>query len=248
MTQGKWPHLPRAPVHEAVFDFRVQLPEDVDHRKLLGLHAQFEKDYPIREERRGFRGQIEIRGGRPVGTAARDLGVHGYFFKNPAGTQIAQFKLDGFTFSRLQPYEHWEPFRAEAERLWNIYKQLSPTVSRAAVRYINHLDLPVPVNDLADYLKLPPKWPDLYNLQASAFLSRVEVSDPTSQLQAILTQALLPPKGPSVITVLVDIDVFKEIHFGQDYAAAWKSIDEFQDVKNNLFFEMITKRSQELCQ
>lgn len=247
MSDPKWTHLERAPIHEAVIDFRVQLPEGVDSSRLLELHSKIKERYPKLEERRAFKGQIEIRQGRPVGTGAMDLGVNGYFFKNEEATQVVQFRLDGFAFSRLKPYQHWKSFRDEAERLWEVYKGLAPSVARVAVRYINHIDLPVPVMRLEDYFNFSPRWPAEERFHGSAFLSRVEVVEPPSQARAILTQALLPPKGQTALTVLLDIDVFKELPFDLDYKAAWQTVDQFQAMKNDLFFGMITEKTRELC-
>src|SRR5207253_4384748 len=88
----------------------------------------------------------------------------GYTFTSSDGLQAFQSRLDGFTFSRLAPYNGWESFCSEARRLWNIYREVTQpqAVTRAAVRYINRLDLPLPIRDLKDYLRTVPEVsPDL---------------------------------------------------------------------------------------
>ena len=66
-------------------------------------------------------------------------GPDGYLFTSVDGRQVVQARLDGFTFSRLKPYDKWESLRDEARELWQHYVQIaSPeTVTRVALRYIN---------------------------------------------------------------------------------------------------------------
>ncbi len=43
----------------------------------------------------------------------RDEGIQGYFYKSDDGKNIARFRKDGFTFSRLKPYTDWESVLVE---------------------------------------------------------------------------------------------------------------------------------------
>src|SRR5258708_20692263 len=63
-----------------------------------------------------------------------------------AGSLVAQFRIDGFTFSKLEPYTTWEEVFAEASRLWQLYvaKAQPPEGIRVAGRDINRLRVPVP--------------------------------------------------------------------------------------------------------
>ena len=65
--------------------------------------------------------------------------------------------MDGFTFSRLKPYETWENLRDEAYRLWQKYREItSPEIIRVALRYINKLEFPLPIKNFSDYLTAAP--------------------------------------------------------------------------------------------
>ncbi|MCO6459644.1 MAG: TIGR04255 family protein [Pirellulaceae bacterium] len=77
-----------------------------------------------------------------------------------------QSRVNGFTFSRLAPYESWEPFRHEARRQWEVYRnRLNPQgVARIAVRCINRIDLPGDSVDLKEYFRTSPEIaPELRN-------------------------------------------------------------------------------------
>ena len=43
--------------------------------------------------------------------------VDGYVFTSADGKQVVQYRLDGFTFSRLRPYTRWEEVFAEAQKV-----------------------------------------------------------------------------------------------------------------------------------
>jgi hypothetical protein len=71
----------------------------------------------------------------------------GWRFVSPDKLHVFQARLNGFTFSRLPPYVDWESFRTEARRLWDLYRAVANPIAptRIAVRYINRLDLPLPI-------------------------------------------------------------------------------------------------------
>lgn len=41
-----YPHLPNAPIVEALIDFRVRLPDGFDIEILRALHGEIEEDFP----------------------------------------------------------------------------------------------------------------------------------------------------------------------------------------------------------
>ena len=158
-------------------------------------------------------------------------------------------RLDGFTFSRLQPYQDWGTLRAEAKKLWDIYVVATkPSIFRVAVRYTNVLKIPHPIGDLKDYLKSPPVIPAGISANLTSFLNRLIVTESSVGATAVITSALQSPPSPTEASVILDIDVFKQAQFDFDYAKAWVEIDGFQEIKNNVFFNSITKKTEEIYQ
>jgi uncharacterized protein (TIGR04255 family) len=151
-------HLKNAPITEAVIDFRVRIPTGVSLDHFRVAHESFANDYPRREERHSTEFSLPI-GGAPTAPSTK-RSVQGYFFHSHDGLQIVQFRLDGFTFSRLRPYHTWDAFLSEALRLWKVYEKVvnHAEISRVAVRYINHIRLPLPV-ELHEHLTAPPAVP-----------------------------------------------------------------------------------------
>jgi len=134
-------HYARAPITEAIIDLRVELPEDKSVSDLESVHKGLETAYPMMKHRSlaVFHGEI---GNQGAAAAASSKNI-GFLLTSQDGKYIFQARLDGFTMSRLAPYENWEPFRDEARRLWNVYRAVAKPakVTRLAVRFINRLDL-----------------------------------------------------------------------------------------------------------
>ncbi|MCX5727781.1 MAG: TIGR04255 family protein, partial [Nitrospirae bacterium] len=149
-------HYARAPLTEALIDIRVELPSEVGLPNLLTLQTGQENTYPNRQECLIAHGEMSV--GSEVRASARQTS-NGYRFSSQDNRQIFQARRDGFAFNRLAPYETWESFRDEARRLWTLYRSIAnpKNITRIGVRYINRLDLPLPITDFKGYLRTVPE-------------------------------------------------------------------------------------------
>ena len=153
-------------------------------------------------------------------------------------------------FSQLAPYDHWEVFREQALRAWNHYEAtLCPQrIVRVGVRYINRIEIPVAPSghiDLDQYFRTGPKVaPELPQVMKTYFLRlELPMADPNSIL--IITQTAVPPTKPGFLATLLDLDaVMQNLDFNSD--AAWKTIDELREHKNQAFEACITDLTREL--
>ena len=105
-----------------------------------------------------------------------DSNQTGYKYTSADGKYIAQFRLDGFTLSRMEPYTVGEDLRSEAARLWEIYNKVAnvSTVTRVAARYINLMRVPMDdLKEFGDYLVCPPEVPEALPQGVSSFLTRI---------------------------------------------------------------------------
>jgi hypothetical protein len=114
MNQRPQPHLPNAPITEALLDSRVGLPSGTRLKQLDAMHASIRDRYPKRRTRRRIEGTLESQGDdlRLTPSPAKE---DGYLFSSADGKRIVQARLDGFTFNRLKPYDTWEALRDEAK-------------------------------------------------------------------------------------------------------------------------------------
>jgi uncharacterized protein (TIGR04255 family) len=241
------PHYDKAPITEALIDIRVEVSSDLRFEDLQGL-KQHLGDYP-QEETRNL-GQATLQFGPEVQAVAHQK-PWGLLFRNGSNNQVVQFRLDGFTFSRLEPYETWERLRDEARRLWNIYRGLvkPKAVTRAAVRYINVLHLPGKRVEPEDYLhtfprvseKLPPEMRDFgpfgLNLQM-----------PQSDLKGVLVlnEAMALPRAPGTVSIVLDLDLYVERPPVTDEDQLWAFFEKLRDRKNLYFEACITDKTREI--
>jgi uncharacterized protein (TIGR04255 family) len=238
-------YLTHAPIVEAVIDFRVLRRPNVAPDEFRNLSEQLGAGYgqprPVRA--------LEARFGVHEGELIEPRSVQspmGWIYR--ADAALAQFRIDGFTFNKLEPYTTWEQVFGEANRLWAIYVQIARPneVSRVAVRYVNRLRLPGPA-ELGQYLEAPPVLPPPIPQAIREFLSRVVVGDDARQASAILTQALEASLDPTVIPLLLDIDAFKDLVAVQPNDGGIPAIfEQLRQLKNAIFFASITEMTAEM--
>jgi uncharacterized protein (TIGR04255 family) len=235
---------PRASVIETIIDFQVELAEEV---KLPGLERCHDAAYPSKEKLNVPVPPVDFGRGDSTVMTSRHTG---FLFASADKKQLFQARGDGFTVHRLAPYQGWEPFRDEARRLWDIYKQTARArkVTRAAVRCLNRLDLPSPVVEMKDYLRTSPEVsPDLPQGLAGFFM---ELSIPLEDIKStlLLREKVVPPVEPGVVSVVLDIDLFRSDEIPTDDAGLWALIESFRTRKNEVFEACITNRVREVIQ
>jgi uncharacterized protein (TIGR04255 family) len=239
-------HLKNAPIAEALIDIRIKMSGDFAVENLKKLQSSISPQYSENHEIRSISYRFESG---KIMEKEMDS-VIGYRFLSNDGKQIYQTRLDGFTFNRLKPYESWDSFKNEAYRLWKYYAGLVSieTITRIAVRYINHLEIPIFANNMNEYISAPLGIPPNLELGLISSLTRFVMCEPDSGATAIITQAMEPITNDKKATIILDIDVFKESPFGKEDAEAWKMIENFRKIKNDVFFKSIKKKTEELFQ
>lgn len=189
-----YPHLSKAPIVEAVIDFRVKLPSDFKLEVFHPLRGRLAEDYPNVEEQQIIEQMVIQEPGQVAEVSTRLSGIHGHRLLSKDGRNVAQLRRDGFTFSRLNPYTNWEDVFGEAWRLWGRYAETAKPaeVSRIAVRYINRMLLPLPFSDPREYLNAPPVIAEGWPSNMRTFLSRIVLHEPENAISLNVIQALEP--------------------------------------------------------
>jgi uncharacterized protein (TIGR04255 family) len=244
-------HLARAPIVEALIDLRIHAAETVtvealekalDHRNF-----GYRKKGPILRGHFGI--MINPTETPPAQSMHGSSAIIGTRLHSTDDKYVAQFTTEGFTLSRLEPYDSWERLVEEAKRVWVEYMGcVAPTqIHRTATRYINNLRLPMTSGDRFErFLTAMPNMPPDFPQVCSSFLQRFVVEDEICGATAILTQALeqFTPKPP--VPVIIDIDVFRETRFAPDGAEVWDFLDTLRGLKNRFFFGMLTEQAVSL--
>jgi uncharacterized protein (TIGR04255 family) len=240
-------HLQHAPITEALVDLRAAPTVEFGGGEVLDrLKSSLSDRYPKYSERRAFEARLEVRKGQALVPKGTDKGLHGHFFESEDGRNIAQFRVDGFTYNRLAPYTDGDYLITEALRLWELHAEVARPlmVSRVALRYINILKLPAQA-DIRTVLTRVPATPEGSPGRVQGFLTRVETLDAESGRRVITTQALAPGMPPDRVNVVIDIDAFQMGDFGVSPAALRPTLDELRELKNAVFFGSITEQAAE---
>lgn len=236
------------PITEALIDIRVELGSDITLSDLENLHEKIKSHYPKKRIRHRWEGVIEFKEQEGARAVSKDLGPDGYFFWSADDKQAVQYRLDGFTFNRLHPYQDWDAMHSEAKPLWDLYLTSARPlqVTRLALRYINSIDIPAKSFLLEDYFTAPPKVAEGLSQLIEEFLSRIVISFPELDAKAIVTQTTQPPKGPEVTSILFDLDVFRQVRLQADSPEIWQILSKLRDLKNDIFDKSITEKTKEL--
>jgi len=236
-------HLRNAPITEAVIDFRVVLPKEFRPEILRDAKSRLANEYSKSDEQEGFGGTIELRVGQATQNV-RDIGFQGIWLKSEDEKTVAQFRINGFTLNRLKPYAGWDAFFEAAMRAWSVYVDLAKpqSVTRIALRYINHMPLPGVGAELNDFIhtapRLPPSVPDVL----SGFATRVVLEHPERRVSANVVQVLEVGMDSSATTLLLDIDAHKVGDFSVTKEVLAGILQDLRAYKNNIFFGSLTDR------
>ncbi len=240
-------HLPNAPIREALVDFRLVARKPFDrpgNRDALG--QRLAPHYTSCEEMRRAEAHLGFQKGRPILQSASENAFLGYAFRSADGKDVAQFRVDGFTYNRLAPYVSGDHLIAEAVRLWPLYLEAADPgeTKRIAVRYINQMDS-ASLGAALEWLAAPPPQPVGGLPEIGAFSTRFVSLDPKLDLSIITTSSLGPPMGGNFRLVL-DVDASITRDFRSDDVAGLRVVlEQLRELKNRAFFESISERAVE---
>lgn len=242
-----FPNLERAPSIEAVIHWQAHASRPLNQETLREELLQRFPDYPMCQPQRG----IEIEASEtPDGTSQVFHRTHwdGFRLKDEHNRHVAQFTRMGVVFSRLEPYEKWESFQAEAIRFWNIFLELAaPTaIQRLGVRYINRI--PLSNNEQpSDYLKIVPPPLSELNFFAESFFYEDTYQVPGYPYRINWVRTLQPqqPSLSDVQALILDIDVSTTAFFDLERETLVQKLAEMRWLKNKVFFSCITQTALE---
>jgi uncharacterized protein (TIGR04255 family) len=230
-----------------LLDIRVELPPETTLATLAGFHDLVRERYPLREERRFEQIQFRLNAGEST-ELSRTGAATGYLFRSLSNEKAVQARLDGFTLNKLRPYESWELLRDEARELWNTYIGIeSPLrVSRLALRFINRLELPLPLASFKDFILTTPEVAPTLPQGLSDFFMRLVIPNPGLDGAAVVHETIGTPIGADHVPLIFDIDSFATVAFDPTSEDIWNRFEQLRDFKNEVFFGSLTERCVEL--
>jgi uncharacterized protein (TIGR04255 family) len=240
------PHYRNAPITEAVLDLRVAPRPDLKVEELAKVIAGDEVAYPTVEAMNAVTGSMMVT---PVASATNTVTTHiGFVFRHKDGRYLHQARLDGFTLSELPKYSRWQDLRDEAFRRWSQYRDIvrPAGVRRAALRYVNRIDVPEPLTDIESYLRTYPFISDSLPQMIDGYFLQLGIPLQKIGGRATITEAIIQPQRPGIVSIVLDIDVFKEYSTPASEQEAWSMLDQIRDIKNDIFEACITDKTREL--
>jgi len=239
-----FPHLPAAPIVEAVIHWQARAERPWTPDDLQAKLAERLPDYPHREAQRQF--VVEMQGmmaeDESHTTTSQRGGWCGLRVSTADKRYIAQFTRDGLVLSRLQPYEHWDKFSSEARRLWGIFIELATPseVQRLGVRFINRITS-AKLDNLKAYLKEPPTCPCSLPLSAFTYQSSFRVPDRPFEVGVVKMMQPAIPFATQDFGLILDIAVLTSKPIPCDDATLDRLLPEMRWLKNRIFFELLTE-------
>lgn len=243
-----YPNLPNAPISEALINIRVELP-NADLDTLRAFHGRIRSQYPKLKERMAVTAQltpehVQTGHGRKP---------QGFFFTSDDDRQVVQVRPEAFGFSRLRPYENWEALRDEARRVWREFVHVArpQKVTQVSLRYTNHIALPLPVRDFADFFRtIPTLSPQLPQAVSGMFMQLLIPYGENCRAEVVEGLNVPAPTAarPSYASMpfLFDINVVQAVTAPGDSDEVWMHLERLRAIKNQVFFESLTPQALEL--
>jgi uncharacterized protein (TIGR04255 family) len=249
---SEWEVFRKSPITEAIIDVQVSPPKALNVQELELTDSPIRTVYPDRKSIRMimFQGNVTIEMGQVPQLGMASRGDHiGFAFTSEDRQAVFQWRLNGFSHHKLKPYTDWKTFKASAASLWQEYCAVAHPefVTRLGVRFVNLIEIPIPVLDFKDFLTTVPEIGDGVPQGLTGLFMRLELPDTDTGNVAIVTEAMTPlaPESNNV-GIIFDIDtVFQSTMNASNGTEMWAKLDQLRDLKNRVFFQSLTERTKE---
>lgn len=239
--------FPNAPIIEALVDFKVKFTDPIDMDRLKEFANTLGDRFSERTTKKQLSAGIHLGEEGPPEVDVKSS-EQGFVLKTKENDCAIQVQRDGFTFSTLKPYKQWESTRDEAKEYWIRYKEfLGPsTIKRLALRYINRIDIPLPLSDFREYVRTCPEVAPGIPQAVTNFFFKVVVPDPETGAWSNIISTMTPQDDENILPLILDIDVFFQKEYDIDSEEIWKDLEKLREFKNKIFFSSITEKAREL--
>ena len=242
---------PNPPIREALLDIRTIIPPGTDLQIFASYQEKVKDRFPVKEDRFIWGGGFQFKPGSAPEIVAPSGGPYGFSFRSSVGNKIVQARKDGFTFNKLRPYENWDVFQPEAKTLWEHFVDVvkPKSVSRLALRYINCIEIPLPIGSFKEYLLTVPEVAEGMPQGLAKFFMQLVVPKDISGAIANITETMEPINTErNILPFILDIDVYRNVNFDPADEKIWGMFDELRGYKNLIFKKSVTPKCEELFQ
>ena len=240
----------KAPILEAVLEFRWSSPKPLDELKsalALPAYEGFVEPKP----------RVNISASINAAQESNTFGVSqqqtqiGYQTALRDGSEIVFLEQEGFVYIQRAPYDRWERFSKRALSL------LDPTISalnvtglsRVGLRFINRIDVPSHNGkgiNTDDYITIKFDGPRPDRGIIEEFQMRVVKPTDKEGISYALFVATSPSPLPEHSAIILDIDVFTQHPVPSSGSGLDSILATMRNEKNDIFERCITEKAREL--
>lgn len=240
----KWPHLKNAPITEAVIEFQFDGSEKIAIESLESIAEKLKELYPNQDQKRGSVIKALIKDTGPE-TEIVDKGIVGITARSENGQKILQLLQDRFALSHLQPYTKWEDLENDTFQVWRFLLEEIKLgyVKRVGVRFINKIEIDMPIKAFSEYMTSAPLIPDGLPQAISVYEQRLIIPNPDIEALAVVTQSMQGlDQEKNVVPIILDIDVGKTGRFSSKEENLKQILGSLREYKNDIFYRNITDK------
>jgi len=243
-TAEQFPILSKAPISEAVVEFRCPQTAWIDHEARITKAKENFQEFQTIEHLKRFVSELEFSLGKPTLHKDKDEGLFGFQMKAPGSpNRTLTFNGDLASYSEQSPYTGWEEFRGVAELVWDTYRTIAnpKEISRVGLRFINRIPIHGPEFRIEQILRTPPVELSGLSVPFVEFLYSDVLAVPDTHYIIKITRAVVRRDGQHHL--VIDIDVACSPGPQMDDSSIIKTLDEMRWLKNKAFFGTITEQA-----
>lgn len=239
----------RPPITECVVELRFDRP--ISHDIISNIVKKYPK-FPFSEAIQESNVEINVEINAKAGAAKVQHTLSGFKLSSVDRTEILMIKPFAISFVKLAPYEGWDSFFSELQSIWAVFEKFQQSkrkISRIGVRYINRIDIPVDGQSgisLERYFYLVPQLPQTHIANVLRFTSQTQIALGYEDMQATVNFASVPSPLINHISILLDLDLFREENIPQNSGNLWAFLGLLRNEKNRLFEASITDATRGL--
>ena len=247
MTKRNFETLKNPPAIEAVLDITVNEVANFNINKLCvkGKDGAFKKRFPKMENVLLFEGMFATGNQNEQNQVSYRNRQLGYSYKSPDEKSLCQFRANGFSYNRLQPYLGWETFVKEGMVNWSAYLALRKNIdiTRIGLRFINMITIADLSVDLSKHFHVVLSSPT--GVGKPKHLKYQYIVDfPDIDCIGIVNFGKMDDASTDSGSFVLDIDIIKQNLSG---SLAEKKIlqylEEMREAKNSIFFGTLTPQT-----
>ena len=248
--ERKFPLLAHPPIVVAICQIKFS-PGTVPLETFLGYDAQIKHRYPIRVGNVNAEIGVpsELRLGENQFTGMSRAKINSYDYRTKEQDLKFVVSEESLVLTDEQPYESWEHFKEKISYILGVYSEVleGKNIERVSIRFINRFVFDTFENP-ADYFNIliSTSGGHGFDYDVMKYGFRLTMSIPNTDIVSIVNHNLEPSPSQKYVYTL-DIDVLDHAQLVFHRETIESQLDKLSKILTGIFFNNITKKTQELC-